>query len=70
MTSGLVGSSDIQSLADLSNSYQIVTSVRLMPISLPVVLIHALGLAAPFIPLWLTRIPLDELLRRVVEKVI
>ncbi len=67
---GLVGSSDIQSLADLANSYQVVTSIRLIPISLPVLLVHVLLLAAPFIPLALTRIPLDELIRRVVEKVI
>jgi len=67
---GLVGSSDIQSLADLSNTFQVATSVRLIPISLPVVLIHALFLAAPFLPLWLTKISLDELIRRVIEKVI
>src|SRR5262249_31775802 len=67
---GLLGSSDIQSLADLSNSYQVATSVRLIPISLPVLLVHVLLLAAPFIPLALTRIPLDELIRRVAEKVI
>jgi hypothetical protein len=67
---GLVGSSDIQSLADLANSYQTVTSIRLIPISLPVLLVHVVLLAAPFIPLALTRIPVDELIRRVVEKVI
>jgi hypothetical protein len=67
---GLVGSSDIQSLADLANTYQIVTSVRLIPISLSVVLLHTAGLAVPFIPLWLTRIPFDQLIPRVVEKVI
>jgi hypothetical protein len=68
--SGLVGSPDIQSLADLSNSYQVVTSVRLLPVSLPALLVHTLMLGAPFIPLALTRFPLDELIRRVVEKVI
>jgi len=67
---GLVGSSDIQSLADLANSYQVVTNVRLIPISLPVLLIHVVLLAAPFVPLALTRIPLHELILRVVEKVI
>jgi hypothetical protein len=66
----LVGSSDIQSLADLANSYQVATSVRLIPVSLPALLIHTLMLAAPFIPLALTKIPLDELIRQVVEKVI
>jgi hypothetical protein len=66
---GLVGSSDIQSLADLANSYQVSTSVRLLPISLPALLIHTLMLATPFIPLALTKIPFDELIRQVVEKV-
>jgi hypothetical protein len=47
-----------------------VTSIRLIPISLPVLLVHVLLLAAPFIPLALTRIPLHELIQRVVEKVI
>ncbi len=69
-TTGLVGSSDIQSLADLSNSYQVVNSIRLLPLSLPVLIAHAALLAAPFIPLALTKIPLDELIRRVVERVI
>jgi len=67
---GLLGSSDIQSLADLGNSYQVAASVRLLPVSLPALLVHTLMLAAPFIPLALTKIPLDELIRQVVEKVI
>jgi hypothetical protein len=67
---GLLGTSDIQSLADLSNSYQVVTSIRLLPVGLPVLLGHALALAAPFFPLALTSIPFDELIRRVVEKLL
>lgn len=67
---GLLGTSDIQSLADLSNSYQVVTSIRLLPVGLPVLLAHALTLAAPFLPLALTRIPFDELIRRVAEKLL
>ena len=67
---GLLGSSDIQSLADLSNSFQVVTSIRLLPVGLPALLAHALLLAAPFLPLALTEIPFDELIRRVAEKVL
>jgi hypothetical protein len=69
-TDGLLGTSDIQSLADLSNSYQLVTSVRILPVSFSVIFVHSLLLAAPFLPLALTKIPLDELIRRVAEKVI
>jgi hypothetical protein len=67
---GLLGTSDIQSLADLSNSFQVVTSIRLIPVSLTVLLAHALLLAAPFLPLALTKLPFDELIRRVAEKLI
>jgi hypothetical protein len=67
---GLVGSSDIQSLADLANSYQLVASVRFLPMTYPLILGHALLLAAPFLPLALTKIPLDEAIRRLAEKVI
>jgi len=66
----LLGTSDIQSLADLSNSYQVVTSVRLLPVGITVLLGHAVLLAAPFLPLALTKIPIDELIRRIAEKVI
>jgi hypothetical protein len=66
----LLGTSDIQSLADLSNSFQVVTSIRLLPVSLPVMFGHALLLAAPFLPLALTKLPFDELIRRVAEKLI
>ncbi len=66
----LLGTSDIQSLADLANSYQVVTSVRFLPVSLPVLLAHAVLLAVPFLPLALTKVPLDELIRRVAEKVL
>jgi hypothetical protein len=69
-TDGMLGTSDIQSLADLANAYQVVTSVRLLPVSLTVLLGHALLLAVPFLPLAVTKIPLDELIRRIAEKVI
>jgi hypothetical protein len=47
-----------------------VTSVRILPVSFSVIFVHSLLLAAPFLPLALTKIPLDELIRRVAEKVI
>jgi hypothetical protein len=59
----LVGSGDIQSLADLANSYEVVRAMRIAPITKRA----ALGLAAaalvPVAPLLLTMMPLEELLK-------
>jgi hypothetical protein len=53
---------DIQSLADLSNSFAVVREMRFVPISLHnIVLLFAITLA-PFLPLLLTVMPIDELI--------
>lgn len=60
----LVGSGDIQSLADLSNSFNVVRDMRLVPFSRTTVLQLALLTALPLAPLTLTMIPLEELIDR------
>jgi hypothetical protein len=61
----LVGSPDIQSLADLGNSYSVVASMRPVPFGKETVVQLLTAAAVPLLPLALTVVPLDELLRRV-----
>jgi hypothetical protein len=60
----LVGSADIQSLADLSNSFEVVQEMRLVPFGRATVLRLALLTALPLAPLTLTMIPLEQLIDR------
>ena len=60
----LVGSADIQSLADLGNAYNVVEGLRLAPISYVAVLRLAATTLAPVAPLLLTMVPLNELVLR------
>lgn len=60
----LLGSADIQSLADLGNSMSFVQGMRFVPFGLREVARFSLLAAAPFLPLTLTAFSLDELLNR------
>jgi len=60
-----VGSGDIQSLADLANSYEVVRTMRIAPITKEAVLGLAAATLLPLVPLLLTMMPLEELLRTV-----
>jgi hypothetical protein len=57
----LVGSADIQSLADLGNSFEIVQRMRLVPFTKETILMLAVVTLAPVAPLALTMILLEEL---------
>ncbi len=61
----LVGSPDIQSLADLRNGYQVIAGIRLVPFDLRNVLALAASILLPLAPLLLTTFSLDEILDRV-----
>lgn len=58
----LVGSADIQSLADLNNSYEVVRTMLLAPMTNRAVLRLAVATLIPIVPLILTMFPLNELL--------
>jgi hypothetical protein len=58
-----VGSGDIQSLADLGNSHEVVRSMRIAPITKEAILQIVVAALAPIAPLLLTMIPLEELLK-------
>ena len=55
-----VGSGDIQSLADLGNSFELVRTMRVAPITKNSLLELGLATLLPVAPLLLTMIPLDE----------
>ena len=59
----LVGSGDIQSLADLANSYEVVRTLRIAPVTKEAILHLGLATLAPLVPLVLTMMPLEELLK-------
>jgi len=60
----LVGSADIQSLADLANSFEVVRTMRLAPVTKEALLQLAAATLAPVAPLALTMMSLEELLKR------
>ena len=60
----LIGSADIQSLADLGNSFEVVRSMRLAPITRDPIIQVGVAALLPLAPLLLTMMPLEELLRR------
>jgi hypothetical protein len=60
----LLGSADIQSLADMGNSFSVVRSMRLAPITRDAVLQLAAAVLVPLIPLLLTVMSFEDLARR------
>jgi hypothetical protein len=57
----LVGSADVQSLADLSNSYEVIRSMRVVPITRDALLQLGAAVLAPMVPLALTMMSLEDL---------
>jgi hypothetical protein len=60
----LLGSADVQSLADLANAFEVIRRMRLVPIARHQVLLLGATAVAPATPLILFVIPLDELIIR------
>jgi len=60
----LVGSADIQSLADMGNSFAVVQNMRIVPIKRDDVLRLVGATLAPIVPLALTMMSLEELLKK------
>lgn len=65
----LMGSADIQSLADLNNSFDVVRSMRLVPFTKETILQLAIVTLLPFLPLTLTMISFEELIERILKSV-
>jgi hypothetical protein len=60
----LLGSADIQSLADMGNSVAVVQDMRISLITRESIILVAAVTIAPVVPLVLTLIPLEELLKK------
>jgi len=65
-----IGSGDIQSLADLANSFEVVKGMRLVPFTMQTVGQLAVATLAPVLPLTLTMISLEQLLERLITVVL
>ena len=63
----LVGSGDIQSLADLANSFAVVQNIRPFPFGKEAIIAVAVFVALPLLPLSLTMFSLQELISRLVQ---
>jgi hypothetical protein len=66
----LMGSADIQSLADMGNSFAVVRTMRLAPISRDAVLELAACVLVPLIPLLLTVMPVEALVKKLINVVL
>jgi hypothetical protein len=65
----LMGSADIQSLADLGNSYEVIRGMRVVPFGRDTVLQLAVVTLLPVAPLLLTMVSLEELFKRLLQVV-
>lgn len=66
---GLLGTPDLQSLADLANTYSVISLMRVVPVTPYALSTLAWAIAIPFLPLVLTMIPMHEVLQRFVKMV-
>jgi hypothetical protein len=63
----MLASEDVQSLADLSNSFDIVREMRYVPISPHDIFLLFVVTMAPFLPLLLTIMPLEQLIIQAIK---
>lgn len=68
-TEPLVGSADIQSLADLGNSYDVVKGMSPVPFTVQTVMQLAAVTLLPVLPLMLIVVPLEEVVARLIKVV-
>jgi hypothetical protein len=66
----LVGSADIQSLADLAGGHDVLREMRVFPFSRQTLMALAIVIALPYLPLLLTMIPFEELVTRAIGKLL
>jgi hypothetical protein len=66
----MLGTADIQSLADLGNSFGLIRNMSALPIARQQIIFIVIAGALPFLPLLLTVFPLDELIINSMKSVI
>jgi hypothetical protein len=64
----LLGTPDIQSLADLANSAKAVSDMRTVPVSRRILTTYAMVVALPFLPLLLLKYPIAELAAMLIKR--
>jgi hypothetical protein len=60
----ILGTGDIQSLADLGNSFAIIQDMRTVPVTKQAMFQLAVATVAPVVPLLLTLMPLEDLIKK------
>ena len=65
----LLGSADIQSLADLENAFSVIKEMKALPVSRDTFMQLIIATLIPFAPLLFTMFPLEELLNRIIGAV-
>lgn len=63
----IIGSQDIQSLADLSNSFQVTSEMRLTPFSRATFLKLIVIIALPLVPLLIALMPIETMMMNVIK---
>ena len=66
----LLGTADIQSLADLGNVHSVVSKMRMVPIGRDTVIRLAIIIILPLLPLALTTVPMEQIIDRLVKLVV
>jgi hypothetical protein len=66
----LLGTADLQSLADLGNSFEIIRNMQPVPFGLYQTVVLLASTVVPMLPLLLTAFPLDELVLRSVKSLV
>ena len=69
-TAELLGTGDIQSLADLGNSFGVIHEMKFVPFGVTDIIRLAATTAAPLLPLTLTLFSMDELLTRLIKVIL
>ena len=64
---GLLGNSDIQSLADLGGSYDMVRAMRPTPVSKEDLVSFTAMTLLPILPLMLAALPLEQIVKRLMS---
>jgi len=63
----LLGSSDIQSLADMGNSFAVVRGMRVVPIDKQTLIGLASATVLPMVPVLILGTPVDQVIRTVLQ---
>jgi hypothetical protein len=66
----LIGSGDIQSLADLANSYAVAQEMRLVPITRTALVLFVAAALVPMVPLLFTIMPAEKVVSTLLKMVI